>query len=50
MNLKASLLDDKAIKRSLIRISHEIIERNKGATDLILVGIKSRGYPLAERI
>ena len=40
MNLKASLLDDKAIKRSLIRISHEIIERNKGATDLILVGIK----------
>ena len=50
MNLKASLLDDKAIKRSLIIISHEIIERNKGATDLILVGIKSRGYPLAERI
>lgn len=50
MNLKASLLDDKAIKRSLIRISHEIIERNKGAKDIILVGIKSRGYPLAERI
>lgn len=50
MNLKASLLDEKAIKRSLIRISHEIIERNKGAKDIILVGIKSRGYPLAERI
>ena len=50
MNLKASLFDDKAIKRSLIRISHEIIERNKGAKDIILVGIKSRGYPLAERI
>ncbi|WP_294348476.1 bifunctional pyr operon transcriptional regulator/uracil phosphoribosyltransferase PyrR [uncultured Clostridium sp.] len=50
MKLKANLLDDKAIKRSLIRISHEIIERNKGVEDLVLVGIKRRGYPLAQRI
>lgn len=50
MNLKANLLDDKAIKRSLIRISHEIIERNKGVEDIVLVGIKRRGYPLAQRI
>lgn len=50
MNLKANLLDDKAIKRTLIRISHEIIERNKGVEDIVLVGIKRRGYPLAERI
>ncbi|AYE35622.1 bifunctional pyr operon transcriptional regulator/uracil phosphoribosyltransferase PyrR [Clostridium septicum] len=50
MNLKANLLDDKAIKRSLIRISHEIIERNKGVEDVVLVGIKRRGYPLAKRI
>lgn len=50
MKLKASLLDDKAIKRSLIRISHEIIERNKGVEDIVLVGIKRRGYPLAQRI
>ncbi|MGV3025507.1 bifunctional pyr operon transcriptional regulator/uracil phosphoribosyltransferase PyrR [Clostridium thermobutyricum] len=50
MKLKANLLDDKAIKRSLIRISHEIIERNKGVDDLVLVGIKRRGYPLAKRI
>ena len=50
MKLKANLLDDKAIKRSLIRISHEIIERNKGVEDIVLVGIKRRGYPLAERI
>ncbi|MGL5416919.1 MAG: bifunctional pyr operon transcriptional regulator/uracil phosphoribosyltransferase PyrR [Clostridium sp.] len=50
MKLKANLLDDKAIKRSLIRISHEIIERNKGVEDLVLVGIKRRGYPLAKRI
>ena len=48
--LKANLLDDKAIKRSLIRISHEIIEKNKGVNDLVLIGIKRRGYPLAKRI
>ena len=50
MKLKANLLDDKAIKRSLIRISHEIIEKNKGVEDVVLLGIKRRGYPLAERI
>ena len=50
MKLKANLLDNKAIKRSLIRISHEIIEKNKGVEDVVLLGIKRRGYPLAERI
>lgn len=50
MKLKANLLDDKAVKRSLIRISHEIIERNKGVEGIVLVGIKRRGYPLAQRI
>lgn len=50
MELKACLLDEKAINRSLIRISHEIIEKNKGVEDIVLLGIKRRGYPLAERI
>lgn len=50
MKLKANLLDEKAIKRSLIRIAHEIIERNKGVEDVVLVGIKRRGYPLAQRL
>lgn len=50
MKLKANLLDDNAIRRSLIRISHEIIERNKGVEDIVLLGIKSRGCPIAERI
>ena len=50
MNLKANLLDDKAIKRSLIRISHEIIERNKGIQDIVLVGIKTRGIYIAQRL
>jgi pyrimidine operon attenuation protein/uracil phosphoribosyltransferase len=50
MELKSALLDDKAIQRTLIRIAHEIIEKNKGVEDVVLVGIKRRGYPLAERI
>lgn len=50
MQLKANLLDKNAIRRSLIRISHEIIEKNKGVEDIILIGIKRRGYPLAKRL
>lgn len=50
MELKSVLMDDKAIKRTLTRISHEIIEKNKGTENLVLLGIKSRGVPLANRI
>jgi pyrimidine operon attenuation protein/uracil phosphoribosyltransferase len=50
LKIKAQLLDDKAINRSLIRISHEIIEKNKGVENVALVGIKTRGVPLANRI
>ena len=50
MKIKATLLDKSAIKRTLVRISHEIIEKNKGTENLVLVGIKRRGYPIAERI
>lgn len=50
MEFKASLMDEKAIERALVRISHEIVEKNKGTEDLVLVGIKRRGVPLAERI
>ncbi|NMA58004.1 bifunctional pyr operon transcriptional regulator/uracil phosphoribosyltransferase PyrR [Clostridium cochlearium] len=50
MKLKASILDDKSMKRALIRIAHEIIEKNKDVEDLVIVGIKRRGYPLAKRI
>ncbi len=45
-----TVLDDRDIGRALTRISHEILERNKGATDLVLLGIPTRGVPLAERI
>ncbi len=50
MELKSVLLDDKAIKRTLTRISHEIIEKNKGVEDLVLMGIRTRGVPIAKRI
>jgi pyrimidine operon attenuation protein/uracil phosphoribosyltransferase len=45
-----TVLDARDITRALTRISHEILERNKGADDLVLLGIPSRGVPLAERI
>ncbi len=44
------VLDEQAIKRSLTRIAHEIIERNKGIKDCVLVGIKTRGIFLANRL
>lgn len=50
MKLKAVLLDEKAVNRTLIRISHEIIERNKGIDNVVLIGVKTRGCPLADRI
>lgn len=50
MKLKANLLDEKGISRTLVRIAHEIIEKNKGIEDVVLIGIKRRGYPIAERI
>lgn len=50
MKEKAQLMDDKAITRAITRISHEIIERNKGIEDVVLVGIKTRGVPIANRI
>ena len=42
--------DSKAINRSIIRLSHEILEKNEKADNLILVGILSRGEPLALRL
>ena len=50
MNIKAVIMDEKAIQRAITRIANEIIERNKGVNDLVLVGIKTRGVPFANRI
>lgn len=50
MNEKAIVLDEQAIRRALTRIAHEIIERNKGIEECVLVGIKTRGIFLADRL
>jgi len=50
MEFKSVLLDAKAIERTLTRIAHEITEKNKGTEGIILVGIKRRGVPIAQRI
>ncbi len=47
---KTVLLDEQAMHRALVRIAHEILEKNKGVDDIVLVGIRSRGVPLAERV
>jgi pyrimidine operon attenuation protein / uracil phosphoribosyltransferase len=47
---KAIIMDGSAIKRAITRLSHEIIERNRGVEDLILLGIRTRGIPFAERL
>jgi pyrimidine operon attenuation protein/uracil phosphoribosyltransferase len=50
MKEKVQIMDEKALQRTLVRIAHEIIEKNKGVEDIMLVGIKRRGVPLAQRI
>ncbi len=47
---KARILDSEAFRRALIRITHEILEKNNGSDNLLLIGIKTRGVPIAERI
>ncbi|KML46618.1 bifunctional pyrimidine regulatory protein PyrR uracil phosphoribosyltransferase [Cytobacillus firmus] len=47
---KAIVLDDQAIRRALTRIAHEIIEKNKGIENCILIGIRTRGIYLANRL
>lgn len=44
------ILDAMGMKRSLTRIAHEIIEHNKGTANILLVGIMTRGWPLAQRL
>ncbi len=50
MKLKTEIMDEKALDRAMTRISHEIIEKNKGIEDIVLLGIHTRGVPLAHRL
>jgi pyrimidine operon attenuation protein/uracil phosphoribosyltransferase len=48
--LKTQIMDSAGIARALSRLASQIVERNVGTSDLLLVGIRRRGVPLAERI
>ena len=47
---KAQIMDTQAVERTLVRIAHQIIEKNQGVGELCLVGIRTRGVPLARRL
>jgi len=50
MSEKALIMDSVAVDRALARITHEIIEKNKGLDDVCLIGVKTRGVPLARKL
>ena len=50
MKLKAQIMDEAAIGRALMRISHEINEHNRGVDNVVLVGVRRRGVPIARCI
>lgn len=50
LTFKAQIMDKASFERTLVRIAHQIIEKNHGVENLCLIGIKTRGVPLARRI
>jgi len=50
MTSERRILDADDLRRALTRIAHEIVERHEGTDDLVLVGLRTRGHPLAERL
>src|ERR1035437_3703942 len=50
LRIKGRLMSASEIERTLVRLAHEIVEKSNGNADLVLVGIKRRGVPLAERL
>ena len=50
MTFKAQIMDTASLERALVRIAHQIVEKNRGVENLSLVGIKTRGVPLAQRL
>lgn len=50
MREKATIMDARQMDRALSRIAHEVVERNQGTGGIVLVGIRSRGVPLAETL
>ena len=47
---RKNIMDDADINRACVRLAHELIERNKGTEDIVLIGIQRRGVPLAQKV
>lgn len=50
MEFKGQMMDEVAVSRAIVRIAHQIVEKNNGTDNLCIVGIKSRGVPMAQRL
>lgn len=50
MEIKAVLFDENTLNKSIVRIAHQIIEKNENVEDICLIGIKTRGVPFAHRL
>ena len=50
LKYKAQIMDEQSFERTLVRIAHQIIEKNHGVENICLIGIKTRGIPLARRV
>jgi len=50
MDIKAKIIDEEGLNRTITRLAHEILERNKGSKNIVLIGMRTRGEFIAERI
>lgn len=50
MNIKATIIDEEGMSRTITRLAHEILERNKGSKNLVIVGMRTRGEFISQRI
>ncbi|MEW6196116.1 MAG: bifunctional pyr operon transcriptional regulator/uracil phosphoribosyltransferase PyrR [Bacteroidota bacterium] len=50
MDIKAKIIDDEGFTRTITRLAHEILEKNKGSKNIVLIGMRTRGVFIAERI
>ncbi|MBS3944124.1 MAG: bifunctional pyr operon transcriptional regulator/uracil phosphoribosyltransferase PyrR [Melioribacter sp.] len=50
MDIKAKIIDEQGLSRTITRLAHEILEKNKGSKNIVLIGMRTRGEFIAERI
>ncbi|MCX6149646.1 MAG: bifunctional pyr operon transcriptional regulator/uracil phosphoribosyltransferase PyrR [Ignavibacteriales bacterium] len=50
MNIKATIIDEEGMNRTVTRLAHEILERNKGSKNLVIIGMRTRGEFISKRI